>query len=162
ASSNPDRVGRRRAETHRRIKAARGAWTNAARVEGRDRAAEEAVSGRPRKTAQAAARRLRRNLQGDERASCHHSHTRPPASRVSSAHRRGDSKAGKETQGQGSGALDQGPISSRSKSNARTPRLPSRHSLSRDNRDAGSSHLRSSRPRAKEGSRGPARNNDPA
>ena len=96
------------------------------------------------------------------RAAGHHPHDRSAAARVPAARRGG-------TTGAGAGDGDPGRARSRAcrgvarvQPDARLPRLPPRHHLSRDHRDAGARHLRGGGERHRGGWQGAPGGDDPA
>ncbi len=105
---------------------------------------------------------FRGHLRGDGAAPGDHPHHRPAAARVPPPGRGGDRRAGARHR-QAAGADPRAHRgAARVEPHARPPRLPARHLLPGDHRDAGARHLRGGLRRGGAGREGRARGDDPA
>ena len=112
--------------------------------------------------AAAAARGLRRHLPGHGQPPGDHPDHRSAAARVPAARRGRHARAGPAT-GQSLEAIKAAHRrAARVEPDARPPRLPPRHHLPGDHRDAGARHLRGRRRRGRRGHQDRARDHDPA
>ena len=120
------------------------------------------AEGRARQAAAVPARGLRRHLPRAEGLPGDDSLPRPAAPRVPAAHQGAAGGAGEEDRRAGGAHPSARRAAARVQPDARLPRLPPRHRLSRNLGDAGARGLRSRRGGPEGRHQGPARDHDPA
>ena len=122
----------------------------------------EEAEGRARQAAAVSARGLRRHLPGAEGLPGDDPLPRSAAARVPAAHQGAAGGAGEEDRRAGGAHSSARRAAARVQPDARLPRLPPRHRLSRNLGDAGARGVRSRRGRPEGRHQGPARDHDPA